>query len=679
MIMPYDKKKVLKLILVMSFVLIVLLTVINIKIANKAKEIEENNRIITYSYDATNRVSENLISAKLVTETFEPNKVTKNSDEWYISFEHTYFGTLELDFKEPTEAEQSISVTLSETEQDGHAWTRYDSNNELCGFGIDFYTSDYSIPSGTTKYRISLPERPLPINESVEGGWEGGVIPFYYATIKGLNCDENEVEFRQIAVHTEFNDSNSAFVSDNELLNEIYDFCKNTIKSTSYAGVYVDGYRELRPYEADAFINEMGHFSVDNYYDIDRTTIEYLVYHHAWPTEWILQTIPLAYEYYMYSGDKEFIEEIYPELERCLMQELLNEDGLIDSTIATEDFIDSFGYSAINDIVDWPQAQRDGFESSNERGVEQIAKEWGYRYKSFIAGIAGCQYASTLYSITADGVKYSNTILSTPNAVVNAFYYHGLMEMAFLSGELGFDEKQDEYLGVADSFKTVYQNSFINRETGLVTDSKESSHSSLHANMFALDFGLVPDDNISEVLSFIKSKGMACSVYGSQYLLETLFKYGEDEYAISLITSKDKNSWYNMIYNTGSKLATEAWDEDIKPDMDWNHAWGTAPVNIITRYIAGITPYSAGCDTLCFSPHFGGLENVEAIVPINNGQVDVEYSLEGVTVSINIEIPVRTLFEVPTESGDVIINGVQDDADEIWLEPGENSISYKIE
>ena len=48
--------------------------------------------------------------------------------------------------------------------------------------------------------------------------------------------------------------------------------------------------------------------------------------------------------------------------------------------------------------------------------------------------------------------------------------------------------------------------------------------------MFPLAFGLVPETEIPSVTKFIKSRGMACSVYGAQYLMEALYNVGEDDY-----------------------------------------------------------------------------------------------------------------------------------------------------
>ena len=58
--------------------------------------------------------------------------------------------------------------------------------------------------------------------------------------------------------------------------------------------------------------------------------------------------------------------------------------------------------------------------------------------------------------------------------------------------------------------------------------------------MFALDFGLVSMENRERVVDYIKSKGMECSVYGSQFLLESLIKENQDTYVIDLLTSKEK-------------------------------------------------------------------------------------------------------------------------------------------
>ena len=90
--------------------------------------------------------------------------------------------------------------------------------------------------------------------------------------------------------------------------------------------------------------------------------------------------------------------------------------------------------------------------------------------------------------------------------------------------------------------------------------------------MFALTFGLIPQKDIENVVTYVAQKNMSCSVYGSQILLEGLFDYGGADHAIGLMAAKTERSWYNMI-RYGSTITMEAWDKRYKPNLDLNHAW----------------------------------------------------------------------------------------------------------
>ena len=78
-------------------------------------------------------------------------------------------------------------------------------------------------------------------------------------------------------------------------------------------------------------------------------------------------------------------------------------------------------------------------------------------------------------------------------------------------------------------------------------DGIGTDHASLHANMMPLAFGLVPEEHYESVVEFVKSRGMACSVYGSQFLMDGLYNAGEADYALDLLAGTAERSWYNMI------------------------------------------------------------------------------------------------------------------------------------
>jgi hypothetical protein len=225
-----------------------------------------------------------------------------------------------------------------------------------------------------------------------------------------------------------------------------------------------------------------------------------------------------------------------------------------------------------------------------------------------------------------------------------------LRMMAEMAGYLG--KKEDSIIYINQSYlvkKTINQKLFDSK-TGLYIDGENSKHSSLHANMFPLAFGIVPDEHVSSVITFIKTRGMACSVYGAQFLLEGLYKYNEPDYGINLMTSQSDRSWWNMI-RIGSTMTLEAWDMKYKPNSDWNHAWGTAPANIIARYVWGITPIYPGFTKVQIKPQLSQLKFSKIKTPTIKGTIIADYKL------INNKHKLFTI-ELPLEMiGDFVLLG----------------------
>lgn len=446
----------------------------------------------------------------------------------------------------------------------------------------------------------------------------GVVMPFRYCEIENLQIPLEELEIFQQAFHYHFNDEASYFESSNPLLDSIYSFCKHTIKATSFTGYYVDGDRERIPYEADAFINQLSHYAVDSVYDIARRTNEYFIDHSTWPAEWILHTALLYYHDYMHTNDLSLVEKYYANLKVKSLMALARDDGFISTRTEKldEDLMELLGFDtrheSIKDIVDWPKTERDNYDFCDV------------------------------------------------NTVVNAFYYENLRIMAILADKTGNPEDAIMFKEKSEQVKAAIQNKLIDRQTDLFIDGLGSKHSSLHANMFPLAFDLVPEANIPAVIDFIKSKGMACSVYGAQYLLEGLCKYGEEQYALDLITDTvgDRN-WYHMM-RIGATMTLEAWDMKYKPNLDWNHAWGTAPLNIIVRHLWGITPEQPGFEHVTISPHLADLDFSGIKVPTIKGCIIADYKAvadEKQTFKITLPENTKATFFINGDPESVWLNG----------------------
>ncbi|MGY4384100.1 alpha-L-rhamnosidase [Pedobacter sp. UYP24] len=439
----------------------------------------------------------------------------------------------------------------------------------------------------------------------------GEVLPFRYVAIEGYS---NKIPGQYVTrdmVHYPFNDKAAYFKSNNDTLNQVWELSKYSMKATSFAGVYVDGDRERIPYEADALINQLGHYAADKEFSMARTTSEYLLQKPTWPTEWILQALIIAWNDYLYTGDSRSLAANYEVLKNRTLMQLMEKNGLISTTtgLQTPAFSASIKFNGkIRDIVDWPISETDGFKFSNY------------------------------------------------NAVTNAFHYKALTLMEQISVTLNHKADADFYHAASQKLKLIYNQTFFDVATGLYKDGDTTGHSSLHTNMFAVDFGLVPDQQLQKVVDFIKSRGMASSVYGAHFLMESLYEGGSADYALSLLCSGDIRSWYNMI-RVGSTITLEAWDNKFKPNQDWNHAWGAAPANIISRKLIGVEPLTPGCSEITIKPQVGKLSYVEALVPTIRGGVKVLVKNTAKEYSLAVNIPANMVANVylPVSEGNPII------------------------
>ena len=384
-------------------------------------------------------------------------------------------------------------------------------------------------------------------------------------------------------IHAPFDDNAADFHCDNERLNRIWALCKHTIKATTPFGLYIDGNRERLPYEGDAYINALGHYCCDADYRIAHDTISRLLETPTWPTEWSLVMPMIVLDYLKYSGDKKSVQEW---LDAGLEKKLL-----LDDLDPVTGLLRSVPYgNRTRDIVDWPISERDGYE------------------------------------------------FGTANFVPNAYLVWAFRAMAMLTQDGHWSNRANELLHQME--KRFWRNN------GLFGDSLESSHTSLHTAMFALCFDIARPEARPAFCKFMESRGMACSVYGAQFLLDACYENGMEEHAFRLMTATGLRSWQNML-DKGATITMEAWDDSCKPNQDWNHAWGAAPANIIPRRLCGIRPFET--DRFYFDPHPQGLRSFHLKAPSRFGSFLVDFDGKGYDIQIPEGTEVAYLGPRPSE------------------------------
>lgn len=549
----------------------------------------------------------------LTAETQQATQITKTgSASYFLDFGKAALGQLTFQLTSPV----SDSITI----EVGEALERPNVIHKNPGRNIRYQKMPLFVKAGTHAYTLvwATNEKRNSRNPVLMPDYIGEVYPFRYVSIANFKGNITGESVKRKMVFYPFDETAAHFISSDTVLNQIWNLCKYSMKATSFSGYYVDGDRERIPYEADALINQLSHYAVDAEYSIGRRSLNYLIYHPTWPTEWSLQNVLIAWIDYEYTGNDGLLKKYYPELQHKMLMPLAGPNGLIstrtnkqsDAFLKTIHITKTFdNRRGLHDNVDWPQTG------------DYIGPEKEYKGET-------------------DGFIYN-----TYNSVINAYYYRNLVLMQKIALVLGKKEDAQLYSAKAKTVYASFLQTFQDADTGLIKDGDSTSHTSLHANMFALAFGLVPQKDISRVVKFIKSRKMACSVYGAQFLMDALYKAGEADYALALLSSTSQRSWYNMI-RVGSTITLEAWDKVYKPNLDWNHAWGAVPANIIVRKLMGVEPTSPGFETFQIKPQLGSLTSASLKTPTIKGSVSVTFDKTDTTTTLKVSVPGGTTANI---------------------------------
>jgi len=448
-----------------------------------------------------------------------------------------------------------------------------------------------------------------------------GMKTFRYVEILNSPVTITSDNIKGVAVRQKFNDDDSYFNSSDPDLNRIYEFCKYSIKATNQ-NLYVDSQsRERCAYEGDALINMMSSYAVSDNRSLARYSIEYLNYNSTWPAEYKLESIIMAWYDYLYTGNMDSLKKYY---------DVLKTDKLFDDMFNTEYNLLKRPNSADGKwdsvLVDWPAAERDGYEFTK------------------------CTY----------------------NTVFNAIGYAAYNDLAKIAEVLGKTEDAKEYANKASLLKTAMNNKLYDPDKGLFYDglNNEGSaveHYSQHASAFPLAMEVVDDENAKQsIAAYIKENGIKTSVYGAYFVLSGLYQADAGDVAMDLITAPatTTRSWLHIIDSLNATISTEAWDPSIKSNMTYSHPWGSSPVSQIVTGMFGVNPLTAGFSKFQVKYQPGDVQSAEIKVPTVKGAIELSYDTKNSKYAFysTAKVPVNTTAVVyipaPAASAALVVDGV---------------------
>ncbi|MFF7154693.1 family 78 glycoside hydrolase catalytic domain [Streptomyces sp. NPDC008139] len=423
-----------------------------------------------------------------------------------------------------------------------------------------------------------------------------GMRVFRYLDVLNSPVPVTADNLQALAMVYPFDESGAQLTSSDPDLVSVWQLAKNTVETTNQ-NFYVDSWtRERGPYESDNYIHQLASLYLSDDPTLGVYSMDYFANHRTWPQEWPLYVITSVYDNWRQTGSTDQVKRMYD----ALVPKLLSKD--YNAALGTIDQSDA--------IVDWPEGSRDGY------------------------------------------------VFAAKNTILGALSYSNFSQMAVLATSLGKSADAANFTVIADRLRTTLNSAFYNAgkgayDDGLSADMKPTGHFAVQATAFPAAFGVPASrQQYDAVASYLTSRGMACSVYCSGFLLQGLYNAGHAQEALDLLTSHDTNSWLHMI-DLGAGATGEAWDPAEKSNMTWSHPWATAPSYVIPRDMYGIAPSTPGYDTFTVRPQPGDQTYGSVTTPTVKGTVGASFHRVGDRTDLGVSVPGNSVatVSVPVTDG----------------------------
>jgi alpha-L-rhamnosidase len=454
------------------------------------------------------------------------------------------------------------------------------------------------------------------------GGWEEWEPRFTYhgfqfAEIAGLSEKPEVSNIRVVLVHTDVKKT-GMFNSSDSLLNKMYAVSEWTVVDNLHGLPEDCPHREKCGWLGDAhavaafclYNYDMGLFYKKYMEDIfsqlrnangQQGNQTFLVPTMVAPgkrtaglaaLDWGIAMVYLPWYTYLYNGDRSLIETYYSEIRNLIAyyQSFQNEEGIIQ-----------------NGLGDWCPPLWD--RQDNPEAME-------------------CH----------------------PYISANAFFYDILnvaKQMALL-----MDDKraQANYEKDRINLKRDFNRAFLKYDQG----DKRAWYGSQTATVMALQFGMVPDSILSNVVDGLKydilitHKGHhSTGIHGNRYIYSLLKDLGEPQLSYSILTNP---SFPSQAYIIQSGLTTWPerqweWDSGIEWDRSLNHPMHSGFAAYFFESLGGIRPMAEfpGFKEFSINPAlFDQLNNSSASMQCPYGEISVSWERQESSIEMVVKIPFNT-------------------------------------
>jgi alpha-L-rhamnosidase len=426
------------------------------------------------------------------------------------------------------------------------------------------------------------------------------------------------------------------FTCSDETINKIYETAKYTLHLSTHE-FFIDGIKRDRwIWSGDAYQSYLMNYYLMN----DNETVKRTIYalrgkdpvtsHVNTIMDYTFYWFMSIYDYYLYSGDKSFLQQSYPRMqsmmEFCLGRR--NKDGLMDGLPG--DWL----------FIDWA----DGLSKKGEVSFEQLLLCRSLETMALCAGVANDDKGSAKYKALSADLK--------------------------------------------TKFFSLYWNESKQALVHSIVDGKQTDNVTRYANMFSIFFDYFSDAQKQAVKKSVllnDSIQKITTPYMRFYELEALCALGEQSYVL-----KEMKDYWGGMLKLGATSFWEVYDPTQKGTEHYAmygrdygkslcHAWGASPLYLLGKYYLGIKPVAPGYENYTVEPALGGLQWMQGKVPTPAGNIDLYCSSSQIKIKSPGGTGVLKIKSKTKPTGkDLQVITVGEYRYEINLQPGiEYLVSYK--
>ena len=451
------------------------------------------------------------------------------------------------------------------TELDGEA--RYVSLGESCEEALDTQFSEIGL-NVSGKEHISEP------------------CALRYIFIPNAKSGEACVDFEYLPLK-----NRGSFKCDNEEINKLWDVCAYTMLLNSREAFFDGIKRDRWVWSGDAYQSYFVNYYLAYDLDIVRRSVRMLrgrdpiKKHINTICDYTFLWISSVWDYYFFTGDKDFISDIYPEILDVLafVESRLDKDGMYERK--ADDWV----------FIDWST-----FDSNGPICAENMLLARAYESVAKCAELVGDEKTAKA------SAKHAKMIVER----VNALYW---------------DEEKGAFI---DCYKSGMRN--VTR----------------HANIFALLFDYTDEKRKASIIKNVIYNDEITKIttpYFEFYELDAMCQIGDFSYMTSML-----DSYWGEMLRLGATTIWEEFDPTKKGIEHYEmyggryekslcHAWGASPIYLLGKYALGVKPTSPGYTTFEVKPSAMCFGEISGTVPTKNGDIFVSLDIKKCEVVSEID------------------------------------------